>query len=218
MVNFLKIWVLTISRLLKMDEIPLTQDAIVEFDRLYQKLIESGESTLSSHSSSYPIYMFLNYIIEKKAVLIHGSNHPEITSFEPRESALFSGKPIKAVFASSDGIWSLFFAVVNRNAVHSLRNLCISIPARKGVKRYYYFSIDQGSNHDVWTKGTIYVLPKKLFKQGGIKNEWVCEQEVKPLAKIKVIPKDFPFLKKVSRHKETDSMIKTMANAFFVKK
>jgi hypothetical protein len=39
---------------------------------------------------------------------------------------------------------------------------------------------------------------------------------VKPLAKLSVTPRDFPFLEKVKHHKETDSMLKTMMKALII--
>ncbi|WP_218197316.1 hypothetical protein, partial [Pseudomonas sp. 2995-1] len=79
-------------------------------------------------------------IIENKDVLVYGSNNSEIDRFEPRDQLLANQKPVKAVFAASDAIWSLFFAVVNRKQINSLRNICLTVPTKKGIRRYYYFS------------------------------------------------------------------------------
>lgn len=163
--------------------------------------------------------MFLNYVIENKEIVVHGSNHSSINIFKPRKSTLFNGKPINAVFASSDGVWSLFFAVQNREGyVGSIRNLCLSITTKKGIKRYYYFSINNKEEPNCWTNGTIYFFWKSDFRQGGIKNEWVSEKEIKPLAKLNVSPIDFPLLQKVMNHKETDSTMKTILKALFTQK
>lgn len=117
------------------------------------------------------------------------------------------------MFASSDGIWSMFFAVMNREEyVGSLRNACFTTPTRKGIKRYYYFSVNRDFSDPLWRDGTIYLLPKESFHTGGTKEEWICETEVRPLAKIPVAPNDFPFLNEVKWHKESDSIIKTLIN------
>ncbi|WP_078427699.1 hypothetical protein [Alkalihalobacterium alkalinitrilicum] len=61
-------------------------------------------------------------------------------------------------------------------------------------------------------------MPKNLFKPGGTRDEWICEQSVKPLAKLSVTPTDFPFLEKISTHAETEPVLKTIIKAFFNKK
>ena len=217
MLNPIKKFILDRTRLLKIEEMRLSEEAIEEFDEIFARLISSNHNSTFTYSSSYPLYMFLNYVIEKKGLVVHGSNHPSINLFEPKNSSLFNGKPIKAVFASSDGVWSLFFAVQNRKGyVGSIRNLCLSVNTTKGKKRYYYFSTNNdGSNR--WTDGTIYFFPKSQFKQGGIKDEWVCETELEPLAKLSVTPSDFPFIDKVRIHRETESALKTIMKSVLFK-
>ena len=217
MLNPIKKFILDRTRLLKIEEMRLSEETIAEFDEIFARLISSNHDSTFTYSSRYPLYMFLNYVIEKKDLLVHGSNHPSINLFEPKNSSLFNGKPIKAVFASSDGVWSLFFAVQNRrDYVGSIRNLCLSVNTTKGKKRYYYFSTNNdGSNR--WTDGTIYFFPKSQFKQGGIKDEWVCETELEPLAKLSVTPSDFPFIEQVRIHRETESGIRTIMKSILFK-
>ncbi|MFV8829920.1 hypothetical protein [Alkalihalobacterium sp. APHAB7] len=145
--NRLKRYLLDRLQLLNIEELELPAQAKNEFDDIYHHSILAGEGKSISYKSNYPVYQFLNYIIENKNVLVHGSNNPVINSFEPKESTLFNGRPIKAVFAASDGVWSLFFSVKNRrDYAGSLRNLCLTVPTKKGIRRYYYFSIN---NEDV---------------------------------------------------------------------
>ncbi|WP_096186502.1 hypothetical protein [Evansella halocellulosilytica] len=217
--NFVKSVVFDRLQFLKQPELSLSKKAVEGFDAIYEKSVLNGDGNFIKYESDYPKDLFLNYIIEQKGVLVHGSNNPSISSFEPRPSTLFNGKPVHAVFAASDGIWSLFFAVINRKEYQgSLRNMCFTIPTKKGFKRYYYFSLEKEYYGKRWTDGTIYILPKKAFKQGGVKNEWICETNVEPLAKLSVTPNDFPFLHQVSLHRATDSNYKTMAKELFVKK
>ncbi|WP_042222201.1 hypothetical protein [Oceanobacillus manasiensis] len=218
MLSTIKKLILDKTRLLKIEELNLSKQAIEEFDRLFLKHISSNNGSVFTYNSKYPLYMFLNYVIENKDVVVHGSNNSSINKFEPRNSTLFNGRPINAVFASSDGVWSLFFAVQNRKGyVGSIRNMCLSITSNKGIKRYYYFSTNNHKAPDCWTDGTIYFLSKSQFKQGGIKDEWVCEKELKPLAKLNVTSSDFPFLSKVRVHKENESTTKTIIKALFLK-
>ncbi|GMB09602.1 hypothetical protein EDD69_10642 [Thermolongibacillus altinsuensis] len=199
---------------LKVPELDLPAQATEEFERIYSHYISSGNGDFIPYTSNYPKYLFLHYLIENKDVLVHGSNNENIEIFEPREQLLFTGNPVKAVFAASDGIWSMFFAVINRREyVGSLRNACFTLQTKKGIKRFYYFSVNEEYKGKLWRDGCIYIMPKNFFKRGGIQDEWICENKVKPLAKLSVTPKDFPFLEKVKRHKETDSMFKTIVKA-----
>ncbi|RLQ94566.1 hypothetical protein [Falsibacillus albus] len=219
MQSLIKKFILDRTQLLKIEELKLPEQAINEFDELYSRLISTGDGNEITYNSSYPLFLFLNYVIENKNVLVHGSNRSSIDNFEPRDSSLFNGKPIKAIFASSDGVWSLFFAVINRKGYEgSIRNLCLTVPTNIGIKRYYYFSKNHHNAGDAWTNGTIYFFSTYHFKQGGIRDEWVCEEKIRPLAKLSVTPDDFPFLDKVSIHSETDSAVKTILKAIFIRK
>lgn len=219
MQSIIKKFILDKTQLLKIEELKLPEEAINEFDEMYQKYIEAGDGSYIPFQSKYPLFLFLNYVIENKNVLVHGSNNAFINDFEPRNSSLFNGKPIKAVFASTDGVWSLFFSVKNREGyVGSIRNLCLTVPTNKGIKRYYYFSVNNDVVGNSWTAGTIYFFPKHHFRQGGIRDEWVSEEKIRPLAKLSVTPNDFPFLDKVSIHRESESMAKTILKALFIKK
>jgi hypothetical protein len=215
----LKVFVFNKLYFLKVSEPALSQQAVNEFEELYEQFISKGNGDFIPYKSNFPKYAFFNYLIEKKNVLVHGSNLSDITRFEPREQTLFNGKPVKAVFAASDGIWSLFFAVINRkDYLGSLRNICLTILTKKGIKRFYYFSVNKDFQGKCWTNGTIYILPKNMFKNGGIKDEWVCESEVKPLAKMSVTPDDFPFTEQVKKHHEGDSALKSIVKALVFKK
>lgn len=217
--NTLKAYVFSKLFILKVPELDLSKEAIKEFDEIYNHSILDGQGESITYKSKYPKYLFLNYLIENKNVLVHGSNHPDITSFEPRDQTLFNGKPVKAVFAASDAVWSLYFAVINRNEYKgSLRNMCLTVPTKKGIQRFYYFSVNKDYKGECWTNGTMYILPKNSFQKGGIKDEWISETHVTPLAKIQVSPEDFPFLKKVSKHDEKDSAMKSIGKALFIKK
>ncbi|QKS72667.1 hypothetical protein FLK61_39325 [Paenalkalicoccus suaedae] len=209
----LKSYILRTSRLLRQPRVTYTDDEITAYKRL---LSQTAEGTVEpiAYDALYPKHRFLQYVAERTDTVLHGSNNQDIRQFEPRDSTLFTGQPIKAVFAANDGTWPLFFATQNRRDYHgSIRNICI----KTDQARYYYFSVENRTT-DEWTDGTVYLLPKTTFKQGGIKSEWVSEQPVKPYAKLAVTPEDFPFLEKVSYHEKKDPIWRTLLRAFFVKK
>ncbi|MFS0862831.1 hypothetical protein [Fredinandcohnia sp. 179-A 10B2 NHS] len=209
--DYLKTLLFDKFHFLKVPELSLPLNVVEEYNEIFYESIIHGKGGLVPYKSTYPKYMFLHYLIENKEILVHGTNNPAIDSFEPREQTLFNGKKVKAVFASTDAIWSMFFAVINRQEYNgSLRNICLTTKTKRGIRRYYYFSLNADFKGERWTNGYIYLMPKQPFKQGGIKDEWICEDNVKPLAKIAVSPEDFIFSKDVRSHKESDPHLKTM--------
>lgn len=180
--------------------------------REYQKLsmnINNGELlTLDPHISKY---RFLLYLSQHHNYLFHGSNHPAIDEFEPREQTLFNNKLTKAVFASSEPMWSIFYAVFDRSKlVGSFRNGCLVYKNRK----YHFYSLNQSTkNNDPWTEGVIYLLPRDSFVQPDHRklyfDEWISHDHVKPLGKIEVSASDFIFKNKVATHEASEGIIKS---------
>jgi hypothetical protein len=118
-----------------------------------------------------------------------------------------------AVYAASDGIWAMFFAIVDRERyVRSLNNACFRVIREDGSRTepYYFFSINGDAlPHDPWRKGTIYLLPRDTFEQQPPRlsrghmaetQQWASLVAVKPIAKVAVGPEDFPFLSQIYPH------------------
>ena len=185
-----------------------TPEKLSTFSQLYLQLCQQGASEHFVYRSPYPIYEFLSYLVEKEAVLLHGSNNPNIACFEPNLQTDYMGRMVQAVFATRDGIWPIFFAIIDRAKYRgSLRNTCIWKTDEQGKRRkMYFFSINENQlANDPWTQGTIYVLPRDGFKavldyDGNPLEEWACLTEVEPLGKLLVSPQDFPFLDAVEGH------------------
>jgi hypothetical protein len=142
---------------------------------------------------------FLDGITEREDVLLHGSNSRTIEVFEPRVQTTFHGSAVRAVFATPDALWPLFFAVIDASAVRSLWNACAP-PRRPGNRTRYYFSVD-ATTSDYWTDGAVYVLPKTNFSRSDDPSEWIASVPVRPLAVVPVNPQDFPFRDHVIAHR-----------------
>jgi hypothetical protein len=219
--NAARTFLLNKLNFLQVDELELLDKQRNEFDELYEKYVLHGVGDEIPYTLAEEKYLFLTYLIEEMNILVHGSNNPNVNIFEPRESTLFSGENVRAVFASSDATWSIFFAVVNRkeySSSGSLRNICVTARTKKGIKRYYYFSLNKDFNGKLWTDGMIYLFPKERFKPGGAKNEWITEDAVSPLAKIRVSPEDFLFRNSILRHHENTSHITNLMRHLFIPK
>lgn len=63
-----------------------------------------------------------------------------------------------------------------------------------------------------WTDGMVYILLKDKFAtvQGKVQfDEWVCDELVVPIGKMKVSLEDFYYRNKIATHKDKESLLKT---------
>ena len=107
-------------------------------------------------------------VAERRAIAFHGTGALDIESFEPRQPIDFA--PFgdqKAVFATSDPVWAMFYAIVDRDRYEiTLNNGCILVldsNGRPGTP-HYYFSISRGALEErPWRDGYVYFLPADTF-------------------------------------------------------
>jgi hypothetical protein len=151
--------------------------------------------------------------MNQDAVIFHGSNRTDIDEFRPVRASMelrdTGGRGnLGAVYGTHDGLWSMFFAVVDRQRLRgSIRN---------GVMRYgtvdrsidlYHFSLHHECLDETpFTVGGLYLMPREHFERlpffpgGPLSNEWACHEPVKPLARLMIEPDDFPFLSRIGGH------------------
>jgi len=178
---------------------------------LYEDLLSTiNEGQFVNYELPYPKYRFLQYLSLQGQYVFHGSNY-RIEKFEPREQTLYSGKLTKAVFASTDPTWAIFFAVFNRRSlIGGFRNGCIVGRNRK----YHYYSLNESTmKNKPWTEGIVYILPRNQFTKSGQGkvhfDEWISHDPVKPLGMMSVTLSDFYYKDKVATHKDKESLLKT---------
>jgi hypothetical protein len=187
---------------------------IAAFEALVTTAVLPGSGAAIDYGLDAPKWQFLCWLCDTHEILLHGSGNPDITEFEPRQSndiEEFGNR--QAVYAASDGIWPLYFAVVDRdNGVTSLVNACVRLIEADGTRHgpYYFFSINADAwERGAWRNGTIYILPRSTFEaqplmpeQDGFAEvaQWASLVPVRPLARLAVTPDDFPFLAQVRRH------------------
>ena len=88
-----------------------------EFDALLEAAVAAGPGTVIDYRLAAPKWQFLCHVADRGEVLLHGSSDPDIACFEPRQSndiAEFGNR--RAVYAAADGLWALYFAVLDRPA------------------------------------------------------------------------------------------------------
>jgi hypothetical protein len=189
-------------------------DTAAAFERLFAATVERGLGTVIDYTLPAPKWQFLCYLCDHKRIVLHGSGRPDIREFEPRQSndiEEFGNR--RAVYAASDGIWPIYFAVMDRDGgVTSLINACVRVVGADGGKRgpYYFFSINADAlPRRPWRRGTIYLLPRHTFEQQAPRPyhegqlevaQWASLVPVRPLAQLPVEPEDFPFLARLHGH------------------
>jgi len=157
----------------------------------YDELLRTGG--LIDYRLPSPKHEFLSYAVARRGLLAHGSNRHDIEEFEPRP-ANEAGTIQLFVHAASDGIWPIYFATVARPAGRNvLVNGCAHVGRGDRLRRYYFFGISGNPDDDAsWTDGMVYLLPGSTFRrhQG---EEWISSTPVRPVARLRVTPDDFPF-------------------------
>ena len=181
------------------------------FERIYAAQIEHRRDGREiDYRLDVPKWKFLCWLTETKDVLLHGSNIETLRTLEPRrprDPSEFGGR--KAVFGSSDGVWAMFFAVLDRSVATSMINGCLSVNRGGENFFYYFFSVDDDAlKKGPWRHGTMYVLPRATFERESpaagadpdSEHQWASAEPVSPLASLQVQPQDFPLLAEVRGH------------------
>ena len=185
------------------------------FDALFNTTIQTGGCPTIKYTLPYPKWQFLCYLADHHDIALHGSGAPDIALFEPRQSNDLSefGNQ-KAVYAASDGLWAMFFAVVDRDRVGSITNACVCLTDETGavLGPYYVFSVSKSAlPSQPWRTGTIYLLPRSTFITQSPMSfgpyqvhfaQLASFEAVQPLAKLAIDPEDFPFLTQIRGHED----------------
>ena len=159
-------------------------------------------------------WTFLCGLADRRRIAFHGTGDSDIESFEPRQPIDFA--PFgdqKAVFATSDPIWAMFYAIVDRDRYRiTLNNGCIALLDADGGPGvpHYYFSISRGAlEQRPWRTGFLYLLPSEGFVEqpsgpfgGHVARvpQLASPVAVTPFARLRVAPDDFPFLAHIRGH------------------
>ncbi len=179
-----------------------------DFDRLLENLKTAGKVTNIDYTFAIPKWQFLCYISDKHGVVLHGTGDLNIQVFKPRKSIdLNEFGAQTAVYAAGDGLWALFFAILDREHYSiTTSNACIRLVNEAGIvsEPRYVFSISHNAlAQKPWRVGAVYLLPNKTFiHQPSLRfgeltvlvPQLASLEAVKPYARLEVTPDDFPFL------------------------
>ena len=207
---------------------PLDLDAatIAAYEALWTHITTSAEADEVPYSLSVPRWQFLCYLADHKPVVLHGSGNADLIELEPRQTNDLSEFGNRcAIYAASDGIWPIYFAILDRDQyAMSLTNACFRVvtPTDTHSEPFYFFSISQTAlEHQPWRTGTVYILPRTTFDQQpplaypGAEIQvmhWASTERVNPIAKVMVTPDDFPFLGQIRGHDDVVQQQRASAN------
>lgn len=186
---------------------------VASFDRLLGEARDRGPDRAIDYQLAAPKWQFLSYAADHGGVVLHGSGDPSIERFEPRQpddTLEFSSR--RAIFAATDGIWPMYYAILDReHHPMMLCNSCIRMCFdRRMSDPYYFFSISRPALQlQPWRTGTVYLLSADTFEfqpRIAVEDSLIEVAQaasplpVKPVAKISVLPSDFPFLDRIRGH------------------
>lgn len=205
---------------------PMPADAptLSAFDALWARAAANGGWI--DYRLEAPKWQFLCHLADSHGVLLHGSGNPEIALFEPRQpndSTPFGNQ--KAVYAASDGLWPMYFAILDRDRYPMLLiNSSLRLVGEDGARSdpFYFLSIsDHALTKQPFRPGTIYILPRDSFVQQPNESyrgqtielaHWASLQPVRPLAKLAISTEDFPLCHALRGHDDDVAMARIRAN------
>ena len=146
---------------------------------------------------------FLRWLAQNRPVVFHGSPRDDLrelsTERRSRDSTAWGNQ--QAVYASTDPVWSIYFACLRRDQGWSgTKNGSLGKAGGPLYPRRYFFLHNRGSaSPDRFGPGSLYLLSPSTFVAdeplaGAIDTAHLVSREpVKPLARLDVTPEDFPF-------------------------
>src|SRR5512142_2484743 len=130
-----------------------------DIDQLVGRIRAGETNTLIDYTFPMPKWQFLCYLAEQHGVALHGTGDPDIQEFEPRLSNdLNEFGAQKAIYAAGDGLWAMFFAILDRaNYPMATTNACVRLIDEAGQAsepRYVFAISQQVLRQQPWRKGT----------------------------------------------------------------
>jgi hypothetical protein len=182
------------------------------FDDVWQL---RSEADFIDYRLPFPKWEFLSYVCQTREVVLHGSQKKGIDTVAPRQAndiRAFSNR--QAIYATTDGIWVIYFAIIDRGryAKLSLFNSCLQVRSSTGELSdpLYFFSVTNSALvQKPWCEGAVYILPRRSFEREASQQiqgmeivfpHWISTSSAYPLGKLRVGPDDFPFLSQIHGH------------------
>lgn len=193
-----------LAAFVRLARLPTLPPPVVEpgFDEAADALLRGDDVALPAARLD-----FLRWLGEARGVLFHGSQRNDLVelSTERKSYDATAWGDQQAVYASSDPVWAIYFAVLRRdNGWRGTRNGSMGI----GGRRYYFFVHNRGSQSpERFGPGSLYILPPDTFAA----ERWLVDTAhlvspvpVEPLARVDVTPEDFPFRGRIGYYRDRE--------------
>jgi hypothetical protein len=158
---------------------------------------------------------FLRWLADNRPVVFHGSPREDLRelSTERRSSDSTEWGNQQAVYASTDPVWSIYFACLRRDRGWTgTKNGSLGRAGGPLYPRRYFFLHNRGSaSPDRFGPGSLYLLPPASFVAaeplaGAIDTAHLVSHEpVTPLARLDVTPDDFPFRDRIRYYRDGEA-------------
>jgi hypothetical protein len=171
------------------------------FDHLWENFLALDRGRFIEYDCDYPKYEFLQFLVDHKGVILHGSQNDDLNVLEPRATVGTEGaNAIKGVWGTSDAMFPIFWATLNR--IESLFEIDIDTE----TDSYFACLKDPSQASDIWCNGVVYVIDRQPFYQTGHRT-WVSLISVSPLGKLRVGPGDFPLADAVETRASVEEIL-----------
>lgn len=155
---------------------------------------------------------FLRWLAERRPVVFHGSQRADLrelsTERQTHDATAWGNQ--RAVYASTDPVWAIYFACLRRDRGWTgTRNGSLGEAGGPLYPRSYFFLHNRGSaSPERLGPGSLYVLSPSSFVAdeplaGAIDTaHLVSHDPVRPLGRVDVTPDDFPFRDRIRYYKD----------------
>lgn len=180
------------------------------FDALLDQALANAPNSLIEYDLPDPKAEFLAYVCDWRGLVAHGTPRTDLETLEPirltSDRSEFGNR--QQVFCSPDGLWALWFAILDKSQVWLTENGCLRLGSGEHRTKYYHFRLPRElQSEPPFTDGMIYfarpgdfpdhlIIPP-LERLDAEVEEWGSITEVVPLARVAVSPADFPYLDRV---------------------
>jgi hypothetical protein len=155
---------------------------------------------------------FLRWLAQNRPVVFHGSPRDDLrelsTERQSRDTTAWGNQ--RAVYASTDPVWAIYFACLRRDDRWTgTRNGSMGRAGGPLYPRRYFFLHNRGSaSADRFGPGSLYLLSPRTFVAdeplaGAVDTAHLVSHEpVTPLARLDVTPDDFPFRDRIRYYRD----------------
>ena len=189
---------------------PVGESRKQAFDHMLDAALACDSRIPIDYSLLYPKSEFLNYVCDWRGFVAHGSPLHDLEVLQPirKSSDKSEFGQRRQIFCSPDAMWAMWFAILDKDKFNLTRNGSVRVGRGERRVKYYHFELPKINEvNRPFAEGTIYIARAGDFPDkrpypildwfDGEIEEWGSSGPVKPLARMRVSPQDFPYLDKI---------------------